>query len=49
MIVETEQIEKFVTDINQIKESWEMRILNLEDRVKKLEQQLKGKVATPRA
>jgi len=46
---ETAQIEKFINELDQIKESWEFRLVNLEDRIKKLEQQLKGKAATPRA
>jgi len=48
LIIETEQVTKFVNELNQIKESWEMRLLNLEDRIRKLEK-LKGKVAAPRA
>lgn len=37
LLVETEQIVKFVKELNDIKEGWEFRLINLEDRIKKLE------------
>jgi hypothetical protein len=45
LVVEGEQIEKFIKELNDIKESWEMRLVNIEDRLKKLEAKTKERSA----
>lgn len=43
LVVETEQIQKFVNELNKIKEDWEIRLINLEDKIRKLEAARKAK------